>query len=138
MYQEHLRWSEALMFWRQESLDNDRLQRDRCDGQLRALDRCVTGRLDAARRRTDRHRDELEQLKDSVQGLEGRILELESEKVGLELGMERLSERLCRCSGASTRAPGEGSPGGSYVMSDASETLGAKGVLPNGEMVSSL
>src|ERR1700753_2171522 len=121
MYQDHLRWSEVLMFWRKESLDNDRLQRDRFDGQLLALDKCVTGRLEAAWRRTDRHCDELEQLKDSVQGLEGRILELESEKIALELGMERLSERICRCSGANTRAPGEGSLGGSYEMSDASE-----------------
>src|SRR6201992_3130965 len=121
MYQDHLRWSEALMFWRKESLDNICFQNDRYDAQLLALDKCVTGRLDAARRWTDRHRDELERLKDSVQGLEGRILELESEKVALELGMERLSERLCRCSGANTHAPGEGSPGGSYEMSDASE-----------------
>src|ERR1700753_3414989 len=121
MYQDHLRWSEALMFWRKESLDNDRFQNDRFDAQLLALDKCVTGRLDAARRRTDRHRDELERLKDLVQELEGRILELESEKVALELGMERLSEQLCRCSGARTCAPGEGSPGGLYEMSDASE-----------------
>src|ERR1700753_2553877 len=121
MYQDHLRWSEALMFWRKESLDNDRLQRDTFDRQIVALDKCVTGRLEAAWRRTDRHRDELEQLKESVQGLEGRILELESEKIALELGMERLSEQLCRCSGASTRAPGEGSPGGLYEMSDTSE-----------------
>ena len=80
------------MFWRKESLDNVRFQNDRFDAKLLALDKCVTGRLDAAWRRTDRHRDELEQLKDSVQELEGRILELESEKVVLELGMERLSE----------------------------------------------
>src|ERR1700753_762576 len=98
MYQDHLRWSEALMFWRKESLDNDRLQRDRFDRQLLALDKCVTGRLDAGRRRTDRHRDELEQLKELVQALEGQVLVLESEKVALELGMEQLSERICRCS----------------------------------------
>src|SRR6201990_1405329 len=85
------------VFWRKESLDNDRLQNDRFDAQLLALDKRVTGRLDAAWRWTDRHRDELEQLKDSVQELEGRILELEGEKVALELGMERLSERLCCC-----------------------------------------
>ena len=109
------------MFWRKESLDNDRFQNDRFDAQLLALDKCVTGRLDAAWRRTDRHRDELEQLKDSVQELEGRILELESEKIALELGMERLSERICRCSGANTCAPGEGSPVVSYEMSDCSE-----------------
>src|ERR1700753_602520 len=121
MYQDHLRWSEALMFWRKESLDNDRLQTDRCDRRLLALDKCVTGRLDAAWRRTDRHRDELEQLKESVQGLEGRVLVLESEKIALELGMERLSERLCRCSGANPRALGQGSPVGSFVISDASE-----------------
>src|SRR6201992_3253963 len=99
MYQDHLRWSEALMFWRKESLDNDRLQTDRFDAQLLALDKCVTGRLEAAWRRTDRHHDELEQLKDSVQELEGRLLELESEKIALELGRECLSERLCCCSG---------------------------------------
>src|ERR1700753_3671112 len=98
MYQDHLRWSEALMFWRKESLDNIRFQNDRFDAQLLALDKCVTRRLNAVWRRTDRHRDELEQLKESVQGLEGRILELESEKLELELGMARLSERLCRCS----------------------------------------
>ena len=121
MYQDHLRWSEALMFWRKESLDNDRFQTERCDRQRLALDRCVTGRLEAAWRRTDRHRDELEQLKESVQALEGRVLVLGGKKIALELGMERLSERLCRCSGASTRAPGEGSPVGSYEMSDASE-----------------
>src|SRR6201992_2889620 len=121
MYQDHLRWSEALMFWRKESLDSDRLQRDRFDAQLLALDKCVTGRLNAARRRTDRHHDELEQLKESVQELEGQILELESEKIALELGMERLSEQVCRCSGANTRVPGEGSPGGSYEMSSSSE-----------------
>ena len=109
------------MFWRKESLDSVRFQNNRFDAQLLALDKCVTGRLDAARRWTDRHRDELERLKDSVQGLEGRILELESEKVTLELRMERLSERLCRCSGANTRAPGGGSPGGSYEMSNVSE-----------------
>jgi len=109
------------MFWRKESLDNDRLQSDTFDRQLLALDKCVTGRLDAGRRRTDRHRDELEQLKESIQALEGRVLVLESEKTALELGMERLSERLCRCSGASTRAPDEGSSVGSYEMSDASE-----------------
>ena len=63
----------------------------------------------------------MERLKDSVQELEGRILELESEKIALELGMERLSERLCRCSGASTRAPDEGSSVGSHEMSNASE-----------------
>src|ERR1700755_3155856 len=112
MYQDHLHWSEALMFWRKERLDNNRLQRDTFDRQLLALDKCVTGRLEAAWRRTDRHRDELEQLKESVQALEGRVLVLESKKIALELGMERLSERLCRCSGASTRAPGEGSPVG--------------------------
>src|ERR1700753_89526 len=121
MYQDHLRWSEALMFWRKESLDNICFQNDRYDAQLLALNKCVTGRLDAARRWTDRHCDELEQLKDSVQELEGRILELESEKIALELGMERLSERLCRCSGGSTRAPGEGSPVVSYEMSNSSE-----------------
>src|ERR1700753_3303559 len=121
MYQDHLRWSEALMFWRKESLDNDRLQTDRCNRRLLMLDKCVTGRLDAAWRRTDRHRDELEQLKESVQALEGRVLVLESEKIALELGMEQLSERLCRCSRASTHAPGGGSPVGSYEMSDASE-----------------
>src|ERR1700753_1311775 len=121
MYQDHLRWSEALMFWRKESLDNDCFQRDRFDGQLLTLDKYVTGRLDAVRQRTDRHRDELERLKDSVQELEGRVLELESEKVALELGMERLSERICRCVGANTCAPGKGSPGGSYEMSNASE-----------------
>ena len=109
------------MFWRKDSLDNNRLQRDTFDRQLLALDKCVTGRLDAGRRRTDRHRDKLERLKDSVQKLEGRVLELESEKVALELGMERLSERLCRCSGASTCSPGEGSPVVSYEMSDSSE-----------------
>src|ERR1700759_2679912 len=81
MYQDHLRWSEALMYWRKESLDNDCFQRDRFDAQLLALDKCVTGRLEAAWRRTDRHRNELERLKGSVQGLEGGILELESEKV---------------------------------------------------------
>src|ERR1700753_857611 len=118
MYQDHLRWSEALMFWRKESLNNDRLQRDRFDAQLLALDKCVTGRLDAARRRMDRHRDELERLKDSVQELEGQVLELESEKVALELRMERLSKRLCCCSGVNTCVPGGGSPGGSYEMSD--------------------
>src|SRR6201992_1233458 len=121
MYQDHLRWSEALMFWRKESLDNDRFQTDRCNRQLLALDKCVTGRLEAAFRRTDRHCDELEQLKESIQALEGRVLVLESEKIALELGMERLSERLCRCSGASTCAPDEGSSVGSYEMSDASE-----------------
>src|SRR6201992_3267226 len=121
MYQDHLRWSEALMFWGKDILDNNCLQKDRFDRQLLALDKCVTGRLEAVWRRTYRHRDELEQLKESVQGLEGRILELESEKLELELGMERLSKRLCRCSGASTRAPGEGSPVGLYEMSDASE-----------------
>ena len=109
------------MFWMKESLDNDRLQTDRFDRQLLALDKCVTGRLDAGRRCTDRHRDELEQLKESLQELEGRVLELESEKIALELGMERLSERLCRCSRASTRAPDEGSSVGLYEMSDASE-----------------
>src|ERR1700753_1610953 len=109
MYQDHLRWSEALMFWRKESLNNDRFQNNRFDAQLLALDKCVTRRLNTAWRRMDRHPDELEQLKDSVQELEGRLLELESEKIALELGMERLSERLCRCSGASTRAPGKGS-----------------------------
>ena len=93
------------MFWRKESLDNDCLQTDRFDAQLLALDKCVTGRLEAAWRHTDRHRDELERLKDLVQGLEGRILKLESEKVALELRMERLSERLCCCSRASTHAP---------------------------------
>src|SRR6201992_4205553 len=121
MYQDHLRWSEALMFWRKESLDNDRSQTDRCDRQRLALDKCVTGRLEAAFRRTDRHRDELEQLKETIQALEGRVLVLESEKTALELGMERLSERLCRCSGVSTRAPDEGSSGVSYEMSDSSE-----------------
>src|ERR1700753_1452177 len=121
MYQDHLCWSEALMFWRKESLDNVRFQNNRYDTQLLALDKCVTGRLNAAWRRTDRHRDKLEQLKDSVQELEGRILELESEKIALELGMERLSEQICRCSGASTRAPGEGSPVMLYEMSDSSE-----------------
>src|ERR1700755_808835 len=100
MYQDHLRWSEALMFWRKESLDNDRLQSDTFDRQLLALDKCVTGRLDAGRRRTDRHRDELEQLKESIQALEGRVLVLESEKTALGLGMERLSERILLCSGA--------------------------------------
>src|ERR1700753_2935378 len=104
MYQDHLRWSEALMFWRKESLDNVRFQNDRFDMKLLALNKCVTGRLDAAWRRTDRHCDKLEQLKDSVQELEGRLLELESEKIVLEFGMERLSERLCRCSGVSTHA----------------------------------
>src|ERR1700753_1750914 len=97
------------MFWRKESLDKVRFQNDRFDAKLLALDKCVTGRLDAAWRRTDRHRDEVEQLKDAVQELEGRLLELESEKIALELSMEQLSERLCRCSGASTRAPGKGS-----------------------------
>src|SRR6201995_5675892 len=121
MYQDHLRWSEALMFWRKESLDNDCLQRETFDRQLLALDKCVTGRLEAAWRRTDRHRDELEQLKELVQALEGRVLVLESEKIALELGMERLSKRLFRCSGASTRAPVEGSSVGLYEMSDASE-----------------
>src|ERR1700759_4552186 len=114
MYQDHLRWSEVLMFWRKESLDNDRSQTDRCDRQRLALDKCVTGRLDAARRRTDRHRDELERLKDSVQGLEGRVAELGSKKDGVGFGMECLSERLCRCPRASTHVPGEGSPVGSY------------------------
>src|SRR6201990_3607321 len=123
MYQDHLRWSEALMFWRKESLDNDRSQTDRCDRQRLALDKCVTGRLEAAYRCTDRHRDKLAQLKESVQGLEGEGLGLESEKTGLELGMERLSERLCRCSGASTRAPDEDSSVGSYEMSDASDVV---------------
>ena len=80
------------MFWRKESLDNVRFQNDRFDAKLLALDKCVTGRLDAAWRRMDRHCDELEQLKDLVQELEGRLLELESEKIALELGMERLSE----------------------------------------------
>src|ERR1700753_3977575 len=121
MYQDHLRWLEALMFWRKESLDNVCFQNDRFDTKLLALDKCVTRKLNAARRRTDRHRDELEQLKDSVQELEGRLLELESEKIALELGMERLSERLCCCSGASTCMPGEGSSGVSYKMSDSSE-----------------
>src|ERR1700753_1652558 len=87
MYQDHLRWSEALMFWRKESLDNDRLQMDRCDRRLLTLNKCVTGRLDAGWRRTDRHRDELEQLKESVQALEGRVLVLESKKIALELGI---------------------------------------------------
>ena len=105
----------------EESLDNVHFQNDRFDAKLLALDKCVTGRLEAAWRRTDRHRDELEQLKESVQALEGRVLMLESEKIALELGMERLSERLCHCSGASTRAPGEGSPVGSFEMSDSSE-----------------
>src|ERR1700753_3048747 len=121
MYQDHLRWSEALMFWRKESLDNVRFQNDRFDAQLLALDKCITGRLDAAWRRTDRHYNGLEQLKDSVQELEGQILELESKKIALELGMERLSERICRCSRANTRAPGKGSPVMSYEMSDSSE-----------------
>src|ERR1700753_324081 len=62
MYQDHLRWSEVLMFWRKESLDNDRFQNERFDARLLALDKCVTGRLEAAWRRTDRHRDKLEQL----------------------------------------------------------------------------
>ena len=76
------------MFWRKESLDNDCFQTDRCDRQRLALDKCVTGRLEAAYRCTDRHRDELEQLKESIQALEGRVLVLESEKITLELGME--------------------------------------------------
>ena len=109
------------MFWRTESLNNVHFQNDRFDMKLLTLNKCVTGRLDAAWRQTDRHRDELEQLKDSVQELEGRILKLESEKIALELGMERLSERLCHCSGGSTHAPGEGSPVVSYEMSDSSE-----------------
>src|SRR6201992_605345 len=121
MYQDYLCWSEALMFWKKESLDNVCFQNDRFDAKLLVLDKCVTGRLDAAWRRMDRHRDELEQLKDSVQELEGRLLELESKKVALELGMERLSEQLCRCSRASTCMPGEGSSGVSYKMSDSSE-----------------
>src|ERR1700753_2247906 len=45
MYQDHLCWSEALMFWRKESLDNDHLQTDRFDAQLLALDKCVTVRI---------------------------------------------------------------------------------------------
>src|ERR1700753_3723292 len=77
--------------------------------------------VNAVWRCTDRHRDELEQLKDLVQELEGRLLKLESEKIMLELGMKRLSEQLCRCSGVSTHAPGEGSSGVSYEMSDSSE-----------------
>ena len=63
----------------------------------------------------------MEQLKDSVQELEGRLLKLESEKITLELGMERLSEQLCRCSEVSTHAPGKGSSGVSYKMSDSSD-----------------
>src|ERR1700753_3555453 len=121
MYQDHLRWSEALMFWRKESRDNVCFQNNRFDTKLLALDKCVTGRLDAARQWTDRHRNELEQLKDSVQELEGQLLELQSEKIALELGMEHFSKRLCRCSGASTHAPGESSSGMSYEMSDSSE-----------------
>src|SRR6201992_1026553 len=121
MYQDHLRWSEVLMFWRKESLNNVRFQNDRFDAKLLALDKCVTRRLDAVWQHTDRHHDELEQLKNSIQELEGRLLELESEKIVLELGMECLSEQLCRCSGASTCAPGEGSSGVLYKMSDSSE-----------------
>ena len=109
------------MFWRKESLDNVCFQNDRFNVKLLALDKCITRRLDAARRQTDRHRDELEQLKDLVQELQGWLLELESKKIALELGMERLSKRLCRCSGASTHAPGKGSSGVSYEMSDSSE-----------------
>ena len=60
MYQDHLRWSEALMFWRKESLNNVRFQNDRFDVKLLALDKCVTGRLDAAWQQMDRHRNEVE------------------------------------------------------------------------------
>src|ERR1700759_732089 len=98
MYQDHLRWSEALMFWRNECIENDLFKTERCDRQRLAFVRCVTGRLEAAFRCTDRHRDELEQLKESIQALEGWVLVLESEKTALELGTERLSQRLCRCS----------------------------------------
>ena len=109
------------MFWRKESLNNVRFQNHRFDVKLLVLDKCITGRLDATWRWTDRHHDKLEQLKDSVQELEGRLLKLESKKIALELGMEGLSKRLCRCSRASTHAPGKGSSGVSYEMSDSSE-----------------
>ena len=59
------------MFWRKESLDNVCFQNDRFDAQLLALDKCITGRLNATWRQTDRHCNELEQLKDLVQELEG-------------------------------------------------------------------
>ena len=69
----------------------------------------------------DRHWVVIQGLKDMVWNLEECVLELEREKVMLELRLERMSEQLCRCSGASTRTPGNGSLEFPYEVSDSSE-----------------
>ena len=106
-----------------ESLDNVRFQDKRFNTKLLMLDKRITKGLNVMWRRMDRHCDELERLKDTVQELEGQLLELESEKVVLELGMKCLSKQLCRCSGTSTHMPGNGSLEFPYKVSDSSDNV---------------
>ena len=48
MYQDHLRWSEALMFWRKESLDNVHFQDKRFNTKLLTIDKHITKGLGVA------------------------------------------------------------------------------------------
>ena len=69
----------------------------------------------------DSHRVVIQGLKDMVWNLEECVLELEREKVMLELRLERMSEQLCRCSRVSTCTPGNSSLEFPYEVSDSSE-----------------
>ena len=76
---------------------------------------------DVAIKRLNRHRQELDSLRDASFRLEERVMMLEDEKAILEAKVDSMSERLCRCSESSPRIKGQGSVAVPFELKDKEE-----------------
>src|ERR1700753_2167988 len=69
----------------------------------------------------NRHRQEIDSLRDASFRLEERVKMLEDKKVILEARVDSMSERLCRCSESSPRIKGQGSAAAPFEFEDEEE-----------------
>jgi predicted nucleic acid-binding Zn-ribbon protein len=76
---------------------------------------------DVAIKRMNRHRQEIDSLRDASFRLEERVKMLEDEKAILEAKVDSMSEKLCRCSESSPRIKGQGSAAAPFELEDEEE-----------------
>ena len=76
---------------------------------------------DVAIKRMNRHRQELDSLRDASFRLEERVKMLKDEKAILEAKVDSMSKRLCRCLESSPRIKGQGSAAAPFELEDEEE-----------------
>src|ERR1700753_1004278 len=97
------------------------VEKTEVDCQLDELRKQLCHKGDVTIKRMNRHRQELNSLRDAPFRLEERVKMLEEEKAILEAKGDSMSERLCRCSESIPRIKGQGSAAAPFELEDEEE-----------------